>query len=283
MVKSRGSFTKAPAMEQDKKGVPKVAVTLRITITQMPDDQEEFGRQWMRLVRHVKRNESDLVLLPEMPFYAWFCAGPKFEKETWNDAVGGHREWIQRLPELGAPVVLTSRPVDRGGRRLNEGILWKEKSGTKGVHFKNYLPDEPGYYEARWYQRGGMPFMPFEVSQWKAGFLICSDLWSMPDARSYGKRGVELLVAPRCTGLNIDKWLSGGKTAAVVAGAYCASSNRTGRHGVATFGGHGWVVGPDAEVLALTSDNNPFVTVAIDRGRADRAKSTYPRDALKPD
>ena len=256
---------------------------MKVTITQMLDDQAEFGRQWVRLVRYVRRSGSDLVLLPEMPFYDWFCAGPKFEQETWSEAVGGHREWMERLPELGAPVVLTSRPVDREERRLNEGIVWREKPGTMGVHFKNYLPNEPGYYEARWYQRGGKPFTPFEVSRWKVGFLICSDLWSMPDARSYGRRGAELIVTPRCTGLNVDKWLAGGKTAAVVAGAYCASSNRTGRHGVATFGGCGWVVGPDAEVLGLTSNSHPFVTVEIDRARADRAKSTYPRDALRPD
>ena len=256
---------------------------MRITITQMPDSRAEFGRQWARLVRHVRRNESDVVLLPEMPFYDWFCAGPRFEQGTWSEAVNGHREWIERFSELGAPVVLTSRPVDRGEGRFNEGIVWEEKSGTKGVHLKNYLPNEPGYYEARWYQRGGKPFAPFEASGWKAGFLICSDLWSMPDARSYGKRGVELIVAPRCTGLNIDKWLSGGKTAAVVAGAYCASSNRRGKHGVATFGGHGWLVGPDAEVLGITSDNHPFITVDIDRAKADGAKKTYPRDALTPD
>ncbi len=256
---------------------------MKLTVTQMPDDPAAFDGEWSRLERHVKRNQSDLVLLPEMPFYDWFCAGPKFEQDVWSDAVDRHREWLGRLAELEAPVVLSSRPVERGGRRLNEGYVWSRKSGAKGVHLKNYLPNEPGYYEARWYERGGRPFTPFEVSGWKAGFMICSDLWSMANARSYGKRGVQLIVAPRCTGLNVDKWLSGGKTAAVVAGAYCASSNRTGKHGAATFGGKGWVVGPDADVLALTSGGRPFVTVEIDSAGADRAKGTYPRDALRPD
>lgn len=253
---------------------------MKVTVTQMPDDPAGFEKEWEGLRRHVKRNGSDLVLLPEMPFYHWFCAGPKFDQGVWSDVVHRHGEWVERLSELEAPVVLASRPVDRGARRLNEGFVWNEKAGTRGVHFKNYLPNEPGYYEARWYQGGGKPFVPFEVSGWRAGFMICSDLWSMGDARSYGERGVELIVAPRCTGLNVDKWLSGGKTAAVVAGAYCASSNRTGKRGAATFGGRGWVVGPDAEVLALTSGGRPFVTVEIDKARADRAKSTYPRDAL---
>ena len=256
---------------------------MKITVTQMPDDPAKFEQEWARLERHVERNQSDLVLLPEMPFYGWFCAGPRFEREIWRDAVGRHRDWARRLSELGAPVVLATRPVDRGERRHNEGFVWSRRGGAEGKHLKNYLPNEPGYYEARWYQRGGKPFKPFEVSGWKAGFLICSDLWSMPDARSYGKRGVELIVAPRCTGLNVDKWLAGGRTAAVVAGAYCASSNRLGKRGAATFGGRGWVVGPDAEVLGLTSDGRPFVTVDIDRARADRAKNTYPRDALRPD
>lgn len=256
---------------------------MKVTVTQMPDDPGEFERQWARLGRYVKRQQSDMVLLPEMPFYDWFCAGPRFEQDVWAGAVRRHEDWVQRLSELGAPVVLASWPMESGGRRLNQGFSWSEHRGTEGRHFKNYLPNEPGYYEARWYQRGRRPFTPFEASGWKTGFLICSDLWSMPDAISYGKRGVELIVAPRCTGLNVDKWLAGGRTAAVVSGAYCASSNRRGKHGVATFGGRGWVVGPDAEVLGLTSEGRPFVTVDIDRAKAKRAKKTYPRDSLLPD
>jgi N-carbamoylputrescine amidase len=256
---------------------------MRITVCEMPDDTTEFERQWGRLSRHVRRESSDVVLLPEMPFFYWVCAAPKFDSEKWAEAVRQHKRWIERLPELGAPAVLGSCPVERGGRRLNEGFVWSNE-GVRGVHFKNYLPDEPGYYEASWYARGGKPFTPFEVSGWRAGFMICSDLWSMANARSYGKQGVNLVVVPRATGDgSIEKWVAGGKVAAVLAGAYCASSNRTGIRGDAHFGGRGWVIDPDGEVLGLTSKTRPFVTVTIDRARASRAKTTYPRDSLEPD
>jgi N-carbamoylputrescine amidase len=263
--------------------VPAGRVAMRVTVCEMPDDQREFALEWGRLARHVERGSSDLVLLPEMPFLYWFCAAPKFDPAVWKEAVKAHREWMQRLPELGAPVVLGSSPVDKGGRRLNEGFVWGRKEGVRGVHFKRYLPNEPGYYEASWYQRGSRPFTSFEAAGWKIGMMICSDLWSMANARSYGKRGVGLIAVPRATGTNVEKWLAGGKVAAVLAGAYCASSNRRGRRGDANFGGHGWVVDPDGEVLGLTSERRPFVTVEIDRARADRAKTTYPRDSLKPD
>jgi len=256
---------------------------MRITVCEMPDDPEEFADRWERLAAHVKKASSDVVLLPEMPFYYWICAGPKFDSKSWDEAVRQHRKWVKRIPELGAPAVMGSRPVEREGRRLNEGFLWTMK-GINGVHFKNYLPNEPGYYEARWYSRGGRPFTPFAVQGWKTGFMICSDLWSMANARRYGKLGVGLIAVPRATGdKSVDKWVAGGRVAAVVAGAYCASSNRSGVRGEAHFGGRGWVIGPDGEVLGLTSKSRPFVTATIDRAKANRAKTTYPRDSLEPD
>lgn len=257
---------------------------MKITVCEMPDDPAEFEHQWGRLSRHVKRESSDMVLLPEMPFFYWFCVAPKFDRRVWDEAVSKHQRWARRLTELGAPVVLGSRPVERVGRRLNEGFVWTKKAGIKGVHFKGYLPDEGGFYEASWYDRGDRRFAPFGAGGWKAGFMICSELWSMANARSYGKRGVQLVAVPRSTPVrSIEKWVAGGKVAAVLSGAYCASSNRRGSRGETTFGGRGWVVDPDGEVLGLTSGARPFVTVDIDRARADKAKSTYPRDSLEPD
>jgi len=257
---------------------------LKVTVCQMPDDRAKFEKEWGSLSRHVKRQGSDIVLLNEMPFYHWFCAGSKFESGVWEDAVEEHRQWMKRLDELETPVVLASRPVDRGGKRFNEGIVWSGKD-AKGVHFKKYLPNEPGFYEARWYDRGEKPFTPFETSGLKAGFLICSDLWSMPDARAYGKKGVQLILVPRATGSPnaASRWVAGGRVAAVLAGAYCASSNRSGKRGEASFGGHGWVIDPEGEVLALTSKSKPFATVDVDMAKVEKAQTTYPRYALLPD
>ncbi len=257
---------------------------MRITVCEMPDDPTEFARQWEKLAAHVRRQSSDLVLLPEMPFYHWFCSSPKFDLRKWEQAVRAHRSWMKRLPELGATTVIGSSPVEREGRRLNEGFVWTKKGGARGVHFKSYLPNEPGFYEASWYSRGGMGFTPFEVSGWMAGLMICSDLWAMGYARQYGKQGVGLVAVPRATPeSSVDKWVAGGKVAAVLAGAYCASSNRGGAQGSLHFAGRGWVIGPDAQLLGLTSKAKPFATVTIDRARAQHAKTTYPRSSLEPD
>ena len=257
---------------------------MRITVCEMPDDPAEFERQWKKLATHVKKQSSDLVLLPEMPFDNWVCSAPKFDHERWEKAVRAHRAWKKRLSELGAPAVIGSAPVNSGGRRVNEGFVWTRKDGTKGVHLKNYLPLEPGFYEAAWYARGDKPFSPFEVAGWKAGLMLCTDMWAMANARQYGKQGVGLVAVPRATPVrSVDKWIAGGKVAAVVAGAYCASSNRGGKQGELEFAGRGWVFSPDGEELGLTSKSKPFVTVTIDRAKAQHAKTTYPRYSLEPD
>jgi N-carbamoylputrescine amidase len=43
------------------------------------------------------------------------------------------------------------------------------------------------------------------------------------------------------------------------------------------FGGQGWIIDPDGDVLAVTSDAERFATRDLDLARAKEAKTTYPR------
>lgn len=248
------------------------------------DDEGGFTNDWEGLVRHVWEEKSELVLLPEIPFHSWFPASPRFDRDIWNEAVAAHQRWMKRLIELAPATVIGTRPVNRKDRRLNEGFIWTEGQGTRGVHVKSYLPDEEGYYEASWYHRGDRHFSVFGALGCRIGMMICSDLWSMSNARAYGKKGAQLIVVPYAAPRSsIEKWIAGGKVAAVISGAFCVASNRAGERNDVRFGGSGWIIGPDAKVLGLTSHEEPFVTVDIDLREAEAAKKTYPRDALRPD
>lgn len=169
--------------------------------------------------------------------------------------------------------------MNQNGRRLNQGFVWDNRNGYHAAHHKYYLPDEEGFWEASWYERGDGRFVPVEAAGLRIGFEICTDLWFMHRARAYGREGAHLVVTPRATPRStVDKWLAGGRTTAVVGGAYSISSNRTSAKGSKVeFGGQGWIIGPDGDVLGLTSGERPFVTVEIEIEQAERAKSGYPR------
>ena len=148
------------------------------------------------------------------------------------------------------------------------------------VHRKCYLPNEAAFWEANCIGPGPKEFSPIAVGDTQIGFLICTELWFTEHARSYGRRGVEILAAPRATGMSsADEWIAGARAAAVMSGAFCLSSNRSGSDAAGfEWSGHGWIIEPEeGEVVGLTSRCEPFLTVDIDLDVARRAKRTYLR------
>jgi N-carbamoylputrescine amidase len=197
----------------------RLAMQIKVTVCQLHDDPAKLESDWTGLMAHVRAEESNLVLLPEMPFSPWFATSRTFDPAVWTAAIAAHTAWEARLRDL-APV-----------------------------------------FDAQ------------------VGFLICTELWYFEQARLYGREGVHLLVTPRLTGgATLDKWLVGGRAAAIAAGAFGLSSNRFDKSDA--YGGQGWIVGPDGEVLGLTSASEPFVSARIDLEVAEKAKSTYPRYAI---
>jgi N-carbamoylputrescine amidase len=251
-------------------------LNMRVTVCQWPDTRDAIAHAWAALVTHVKSQSSELVLLPEMPFFPWIATSRKFDPATWSAAVEAHDAWEARLPELGGAAVLGTRPVDFGNERYNEGFIWEPDTGSRAAHAKAFLPNEEGVWETSWYHAATPEFTLVHAGAAHIGFLICTELWDMEQARLYGEEGAHLLVTPRITSsATREKWIAAGRVAAVIAGAFGLSSNRTDATGA--HGGPGWVIDPDGATLALTTEEAPFATLEVDLARAERARATYPR------
>ena len=253
---------------------------MKVTVCEIRNDPIGLKQDWQALVDHVKFEKSDLVLLPEMPFYEWVPRTDQVDPEVWQQAVHAHDQWMPRLSELCSPIVIGSRPVILNKRHLNEGYIWESTSGYRPAHIKYHLPNEKGFWEASWYERGEGNFKIIQTQKLNIGFLICTELWFTMHARDYARQGIHILVCPRATPKqSVDKWIAGGVTAAVVSGAYCLSSNLSGPNieGI-DFGGAGWIIEPEeGRVLGVTSGDKPFLTKKIDLEIAVKAKHTYPR------
>ena len=253
---------------------------MKTTVCELRNDPTGLEQDWQALIDHTKSQKSDLVLLPEMAFYPWLAGTDQVDPQLWQDAVNAHDRWLDRLSELGARIVIGTRPVIKDYKRLNYGYIWQSESGCALAHAKYYVPDEKGYWEATWYDRGDCEFNVVNVDDMNLGFLICTELWFAAHAREYMLQGIDLLVCPRATPKNsVDKWLAGGRTAAVISGAFCLSSNFNGPNPDGSeVGGTGWIVEPaEGDVLGVTSRDRPFFTADIDLTVARNAKHTYPR------
>jgi predicted amidohydrolase len=245
---------------------------MKVTVCELHEEPDALARDWEQLVAHTQMEHSDLVLLPEMPFFPWFPRGRTFNAKLWEAAVAAHDAWEGRLEELAPAAVLGSRPIDFGNERYNLGFISQQDTDLRGVHIKVCPSDQEGLWESSWFHPAPPHFVPVEVAGVSIGFLIGMELWMMEQARIYARELVHLLVTPRATdATTLDRWRVGGRMAAFLAGAFGLSSNRVDKAG--RFGGQGWIVNPDGDMLALTSGKRPFLTLEIDLSLADQAKS----------
>ena len=257
-----------------------MSTPMTVTVCQLDSRAEHRSAALAALGRHAVEAGSDLVLLPEMPFSAWLAAEREPDADRWRAAVAEHDAAIARLGELGVGAVITSRPtVEPGGTRRNAAVLWTPATGAVRVRDKRHLPDEPGFWEASWYDRGEPSTATCRVGEARVAVPVCTDLWFLDGAREYARSGVDLYCLPRATPYgSLPTWLAGGQVAAVCAGAYSLSSNRWEPDGDGLdCGGLGWVVDPDGHVLATTSADRPYVSVPVDLAVSRAAKGSYPR------
>lgn len=240
---------------------------MRVTICELPDEPEALQRAWEPLVRHVAAQRSELVLLPETPFCSWFARERSFDARVWAAAVAAHDEWERRIAALAPATLVCTRPMDFGNQRYLEAVIIGPDGGVRSLHAKSHLTHQPGSWESSWYQPAAADFVPARIEDARVGAL----LWLTEQARLYGAEGTDLLVTPRASGArHFNRWLRAARQAAVRAAAFSVSSNRVGAAGA--FDGRGWVIGPAGDVIALTSREQPFVSVALDLAAQRRAR-----------
>ncbi|MGH9324867.1 MAG: carbon-nitrogen hydrolase family protein [Vicinamibacteria bacterium] len=251
---------------------------LKVGVCESPPELLPDSSDWKNLCRVASREAPDLFLLNEMPFGRWIAAGQRFDQGSWKQACAFHEEAMAHLDELGAEVVAASRPREVDGKRVNEAFLWTRGDGATGVHTKQYFPDEEGYYEARWFEAGDRHFRVAPVGKVRGGFLICTELMFNERAREYGRGGAQMIWVPRATAkASLPRWAVAMRMAAIVSGCYVLSSNRSGIDTRGQlFGGAGFVVSPDGEIVLQTSETTPLAFCEIDTQAVARAQRDYP-------
>lgn len=229
---------------------------MKITVCELPDRRKSFDAAWGDLVDHVRAENSDLVVLPDMPFSSWFANSDRFDRGVWAAAVRDHDEWEYRLRELGPAMVMASRPVDFGNERYDEGFLWEEPLGVLSVHAKSFLPDVKGAREGSWYDSATAEFVPLEVRGLRIAMLIGTEMWA---PRGYEAEHVDVLAIPRAGDMAaFGDCVQRGCSLAEHAHAFAVSSNRSG-----TFGGQAWIISPEGQLLGQTSADAPFLSMDV--------------------
>ena len=252
---------------------------MRVTICELPHETESLAAAWTRLCEHTRAHRSELVLLPEFAMLEPIWESERFDIARWCAIETLSDAWLRRLPELCAEHVVGTRPWRIGNRHLDQAFLRSYTNDDVRIHplrSKFFLPEEPGTWEATWFDKGDPEFPVFRVGAASFGVNICTELWALETYAAYAAFGIDLLLSPRATARETaENWLALGVVAALRSGAFSLSSNRVDPTGAC--GGGGWIIDPSGEILAVTSEAEPFATRDLDLAKSARSRESYPR------
>lgn len=249
----------------------------RVAFVQWPDSLQPRGAAWDQIQNTVERARADILVTNEMPFGPWLAEAAEFDLSAAARSAELHEAALVALKNLQVGAVVSSRPILEGDCLSNEAYVL-ERGSILPLHRKRYFPEETGWYEESWFQRGAPDrYSSVEVQGLRVGVLLCTELFFNEHARAYGREGADIIVVPRASGRSVRLWEMAGAMASAVAGTYLVSSNRTGTtRGSLDFGGYGFALDPNGEHLAHTSDAQPLCTVDVDTGITQAQKLAYP-------
>lgn len=245
--------------------------TPRIAFCELPEGTTPHDANWERFSQRVAAEAPDLMVMNELPFGPWLAATTEVDAARAAASVDLHKEGVAALRALKAGAVITSAPVLSEGRLVNEASLVEP---ARFIHQKHYFPDEPGFYEARWFITTRRGFEPVAVGELVVGVLLCSELMFNEWARHYRRCGANVIAVPRAAGTSHARWKTAAQMAAIVSGCYVVSSNRVG--GEIGFGGLGFAFAPSGELIAETSPQNPVCSITVDLAAVRHAQASYP-------
>ena len=247
---------------------------MKVCTAEFPDEVARYDAALEEIVRHVEDQRPDILVLPEMPFTPWVFHTDSFDQPLWDELVSRHAAWLDRLTASVSVPLISSRPVDVDGKRLNQAIF---ADGDRKIHplrSKYYLPNEYPAIEVPWFDRGDIPGEVFNIAGQLVGIQLCSEIMYAEVPRQLGMNGARIIVQPRATG-DAPRWRAAAILAAGTSGAFVIGANRRSVDRD-WFTGGGWVYSPDGELLVETTADSPLKTVEIDLNRASIAKSQYP-------
>lgn len=243
----------------------------------------------LAVVEEARRGGAHLVLFPELSLTGYFL------KDLVPDVA--LRPDAPELADLARAAdgvdLLVGAVLETEDARFHNAALYFSGGRLVHVHRKVYLPTYGLFDEQRYFAQGDR-FRAFEAPltaarqprPWRAGALICEDMWHMSGASLLARQGVDVLLCPSSSpGRGVTHGTALGtamsydamtRTYAQLTTSYVLYCNRTGYEDGVHFWGGSRVVDPDGRVCVEGGDREELLWHRIDLPVLRRVRLAYP-------
>ena len=188
----------APALTIDVPPRSEIVIALAQLAPRLGDLAANVTRH-LELIGTAAAEGADLVVFPELSLTGYFLKDLVTETALRLDSPE-----IQLLAEASRGVdAVVGCILESDGHRFHNAALYLSGGAVVHVHRKVYLPTYGLFDEARDLAAGDR-FRAFEAPlrsaeprrPWRAGMLICEDLWHPSSAYLLARDGVDLIICP---------------------------------------------------------------------------------------
>lgn len=264
-------------------------------------DREANVARGIEGARQACAQGAQLVAFPELHTLPWFPQVADYESFELAEPVPGPTtaRFSALARELNAVLVLSLFEIRRPGLGHSTAVVIEADGSIAGLYRKSHIPQAPGAREKVFFAPGDTGLRPIPTSLGPIGILLSWDAWFPEAARLMALGGARMLICPASAGAppawtpdqrerEREAWITLQRGHAVANGLPVAAINRCGFEPASTppgspsqregihFWGSSFLTGPQGELVALASDDQPQVVMGeIDTDRTDRVQREW--------
>lgn len=222
----------------------------------------------------------DVLVMPELSLTGHY--GPE---RLLTAAMSRRDPRLKRLAEAAGPMAVTVGFIEEGpaAQFYNSAAILRNGKLVH-LHRKVNVPNYGKLEEGKHYASGRFVETWAMDENWRAGLLICADVWNPALTHLAFLHGSTMLLCPVSSGVeavgvefdNPGGWVLTCRFYAMIYGAPVIMANRTGTERDLTFWGGSCIVDPFGREMAVAGQGEELITATLDYDELRRARHLLP-------
>lgn len=221
-----------------------------------------------KYIEEARAQGVETLLFPELSL-----TGYDLNHNTQEVALYADDPLIKDLAEVAQGITVILGFVEEGpaAQFYNAAIVLRD-GAIQFKHRKINLPTYGNLHEGKWFASGRYVETVELTRQWRAGLLICADLWNPALVNLASMHGATMLLAPINSAVdavstefsNPHGWDLASRFYAMIYGMPVVIANRIGLENGARFWGGSRIIDPYGTVLADAGEAETLITADLD-------------------
>lgn len=236
-------------------------------------------KKTLKLTERAAKQGAKIICLQELYKTPYFPQDKNVAVEPFLETIPGEStEAFKKIAKkFRCSIVLPIYEKAKNGKLYNTAVVLNEKGEIQQPYRKMHIPQDPGFYEKNYFEKGNYGYQIYKHRDVKFAVLICFDQWFPEAARMVRLEGAEIVFYPTAIGYIKGyqapegdwhkAWELVQRGHAVANSMVVAAVNRTGEEGEMKFWGQSFIADAFGKLVGRASKTEEEVLVAeVDLG-----------------